>query len=245
MVLHVKIDSREAALVQQFDTAFDFVIEPLDLGDVLIEDEENNIRLVFERKTLADLAASIKDGRYKEQKCRLLAAYPAKCITYIIEEGSLIPKDVCGLKKSVYSGIYVHSMFRDGVHVVFTKNLGETAAWIREVATKCKENPAKVGGGGGAAADDPYLHSRKAKSRKIENIDPQACYKLQLCQIPGVSYKVADAIIERYPTLVSLMAQMSAYETKAVAVKELSALPMIGAKKAAGIIAYLRPELEG
>lgn len=240
MVLHVKIDTRESALVQQFDTSFDFLIEPLDLGDVLMVDEEHGIQLVFERKTLADLSASIKDGRYKEQKHRLLATYPAKCITYIIEEGSLLPKDVHGMKKTVYSGIYTHSMYRDGIHVVFTKNLGETAAWIRDVATKCNENPAKFCNEG---ADPNYLHSRKAKCRKIENIDPQACYKLQLCQIPGVSYKVADGIIEKFPTLLSLMQHVGVYDTKGAAIKEFSSLPMIGAKKAAIIVEYLRPEL--
>lgn len=192
---------------------------------------------------MSDLAASIKDGRYKEQKHRLLASHPAKCVTYIIEEGTLMPKDAYGLKKSVYTGIYTHSMYRDGVHVVFTRNLGETAAWIYDVATKCKENPAKMGAES-AAGTTEYLHSRKAKSRKIENIDAQACYKLQLCQIPNVSYKVAESIIQKYPTLFSLMTKVGQYETKTIAVKELSTLPMIGAKKAATIIEYLRPDLQ-
>ncbi len=240
MVLQVKIDTRESALVQQFDSAFDFVIETLDLGDVQILDEENGIRLVFERKTLSDLAASIRDGRYKEQKHRLLATYPAKCITYIIEGGMLMPQDAYGLKQSVYTGIYTHTMYRDGIHVVFTRNLGETAAWIRHVATKCKENPAKMVGG----EETEYVNSCKAKARKIHNIDAKTCYKLQLCQIPNVSYKVADSIMGQFPTLSALMTRMGQYETKATAVKELSALPMIGAKKAATIIEYLRPELQ-
>ncbi len=238
MVLTVKIDTREAALIQQFDTSFDFVIEPLDIGDALIEDIENGIQLVFERKTLSDLSASLKDGRYKEQKHRLLATYPSKCITYIIEEGSLLQHDAYGMRKSVYTGIYTHSMYRDGVHVVFTKNIAETAEWIRDVATKCKENPAKMVQEG---TDPNYLHSRKAKCRKSDNIDPEACYKLQLCQIPGISYKVADSLIKEFPTLLALMNYIGTFDSKSAAVKEISALPMIGKKKAATIIEYLRP----
>lgn len=237
----MRVDTRESALIQQFDSSFDFVIEPLDIGDIIIEDQDHGIQLVFERKTLSDLSASIKDGRYKEQKHRLLATFPQRCVTYIIEEGQLIAKDAHGLRASVYTGIYTHSMYRDGVHVVFTKNLAETAAWIRNVATKCKENPEKFKSGGEGGTD--YLSSRKAKCRKIENIDVQACYKLQLCQIPGVSYKLAESIIDKYPTLMDFLKQLGTYATKQEAVKAVSQLSLIGTKKATTIVEYLRPEL--
>ena len=43
----------------------------LPVGDVILEDNSGNTILIFERKTLYDLAASIKDGRYNEQSFRL------------------------------------------------------------------------------------------------------------------------------------------------------------------------------
>ena len=43
----------------------------LPIGDVVLEDNLGNTILIFERKTLYDLAASIKDGRYNEQSFRL------------------------------------------------------------------------------------------------------------------------------------------------------------------------------
>ena len=46
-------------------------IEQLHIGDVVFEDVSGNPILIFERKTLVDLAASIKDGRYNEQSFRL------------------------------------------------------------------------------------------------------------------------------------------------------------------------------
>lgn len=240
MVTQVKVDTRESGLINILDSSFDFSIEPLDIGDVTIEDPENDIKLVFERKTVADLAASIKDGRYKEQKHRLLSNFPAASITYIIEDGAIIAKDLHGLRKSVYSGVYMNSMYRDGVHVVFTKNIGETAQWIRDVATKCREKPESFKSN---KEGDDYLLSRKSKCRKIENIDPISCYKLQLCQVPGISYKLAEGIIERYPSLLSLMTHLGSFTSKASAVKCLSEVPLIGAKKASTIIEYLRPEL--
>lgn len=241
MVLQVFVDNRESALISQLDSSFDFLIQPLELGDVLLTDEEHGLALVFERKTLSDLAASIKDGRYKEQKHRLLANYPAHRITYIVEEGHILPKDAHGLKKSVYFGIYAHSMYRDGVHVVFTKNIQETALFIHDVATKCKENPGKFKAVEGDEGD--YIHSRKAKCRKIDNIDPIACYKLQLCQVPGISYKLAEGIIEKFPTLMSFMQHLSTFTNQADAIKTIAKLPLIGAKKAATIVGYLRPDL--
>lgn len=240
MVLQVLIDTRERALINCFDTSFDFSIENLDIGDAIIKDDEHGITLVFERKALADLAASIKDGRYKEQKHRLLSQYPAHRVTYIVEEGHILPKDAHGLKKSVFFGMYVHSMYRDGVHVVFTKNVAETADFISGVATKCKENPNKFKTGDGT---DEYILSRKAKCRKIENIDPSTCYQLQLCQIPGVSHKLAEGIIGQFPTLWSFMQHLSTFATKVDAVKNIAKLPLIGAKKASAIIEYLRPDL--
>ena len=41
------------------------------LGDVIICDDDGSERMIIERKTLNDLAASIKDGRYEEQGYRL------------------------------------------------------------------------------------------------------------------------------------------------------------------------------
>ena len=43
----------------------------LDIGDYQILDDNDNIILIFERKSLNDLISSIKDGRYNEQSFRL------------------------------------------------------------------------------------------------------------------------------------------------------------------------------
>jgi ERCC4-type nuclease len=42
----------------------------LPLGDIILNDGQNDL-LIIERKSLSDLAASIKDGRYEEQSYRL------------------------------------------------------------------------------------------------------------------------------------------------------------------------------
>ena len=53
------------------------VRERLDVGDVVLKTDDGGTALVVERKTWADLASSLTDGRYAEQKARLLAVAAA------------------------------------------------------------------------------------------------------------------------------------------------------------------------
>lgn len=54
-------------------TVHEIKSERLPLGDIILHDPVSDKDIVlFERKTLNDLAASIQDGRYKEQSFRLL-----------------------------------------------------------------------------------------------------------------------------------------------------------------------------
>jgi ERCC4-type nuclease len=65
-ILHGEVtDARENAKLHKMK------IEQLHIGDVVFEDDSGKPILIFERKTLNDLAASIKDGRYNEQSFRL------------------------------------------------------------------------------------------------------------------------------------------------------------------------------
>ena len=91
------IDNRESKFIDLFGdrtiNKFTIQIAPLKMGDIVICKDcdiesiycEENLVQVFERKTCADLPASINDGRAREQKARLLANIPLDLLTYIIE----------------------------------------------------------------------------------------------------------------------------------------------------------------
>jgi ERCC4-type nuclease len=75
----IKIDIREQELLGEINKLVQFipifkqlkvVTENLPLGDIIIADEKEE-KLIIERKTINDLLASIKDGRYEEQSYRL------------------------------------------------------------------------------------------------------------------------------------------------------------------------------
>ena len=75
------IDNRERDLIS--------ILKPnntanLDHGDIMIT-YDSQVFAIFERKTLSDLAASIKDGRYHNQKKALLESYDTNKLYYIIE----------------------------------------------------------------------------------------------------------------------------------------------------------------
>ena len=75
----IKIDNREKKILDILDNSdnkLSYVKENLDLGDIqFISQETNDILILIERKTLSDLSSSIKDGRYKEQKNRIMSYY--------------------------------------------------------------------------------------------------------------------------------------------------------------------------
>ena len=59
-------------------------VETLPLADVILCDDAGAEMVMIERKSLRDLASSITDGRYKEQKFRIQQANIPRCI-YLIE----------------------------------------------------------------------------------------------------------------------------------------------------------------
>ena len=71
--MKIKIDNREHELIRickhlletgPIYNGLTLLIETLPIGDIIISENETD-RLILERKSLGDLAASIKDGRYE------------------------------------------------------------------------------------------------------------------------------------------------------------------------------------
>ena len=75
------IDNRETGFIEKFQQLFPPLthqltvdVARLDLGDMIIRSDAGVDEVIFERKTIYDLASSIKDGRYNEQSFRLDAS---------------------------------------------------------------------------------------------------------------------------------------------------------------------------
>ena len=82
----LKIDNREMKCKDYFNGLNEIEYSNLVYGDFqLVDKTSNTIYFLFERKTKEDLLASIKDGRYKNQKNSILNAFQHTQYYYIIE----------------------------------------------------------------------------------------------------------------------------------------------------------------
>jgi len=211
--MNLIIDNREHALIESCqkylanhddEKNIHLQIKTLDLADVIIQRTEDEKEILYiERKTIPDLLASIKDGRYKEQSFRLSNAsgMPTHHIMYIIE-GFLSSVSVSE-KKLVLSTLASLNVFK-GFSIMKTANVHETAELIicmtakisRELDKGCipvyfcspinnSVTPTEI--------SSSYLNV--VKKVKKENLTPSNMAEIVLCQIPGISTKTAAAII--------------------------------------------------
>jgi ERCC4-type nuclease len=175
--------------------------ERLPIGDIIIYDPDQQKDIVlFERKTLADLAASIRDGRYKEQSFRLIESAAATGfnthhIVYIIE-GDLSRYDErhTQITKTALQSAMVSLMYYKGFSVIRTQNVGETADFILHFADKvAKEGPLSI-----ADTTTTAYSEVSTKKEKRDYITRENIGEIMLAQVPGVSAKMASAILSKY-----------------------------------------------
>ena len=104
----------------------------LDIGDFIIKDNNENIVMIFERKTIADLISSIKDGRYREQSFRLSQLPLNNHHIFYIIEGNFLDyalKNSETTKKILYSAMFSLS-YKKGFSLLHANGLLDTAEYI-------------------------------------------------------------------------------------------------------------------
>jgi ERCC4-type nuclease len=121
--------TEEVTLSKQGDGKHSIKKEQLAIGDIILEDDKGEVIIIFERKTLYDLAASIRDGRYNEQSFRLdKENIHNHNIVYIIE-GDIeryIEKKGRVSKKTLISCMF-SLLYYKGFSVFRTNSICETA----------------------------------------------------------------------------------------------------------------------
>jgi len=153
----IKIDNRERDLIKKCEDLLVAVpafkelkieVHQLPLGDIIICSNQNNEQIdniLVERKTLSDLAASIKDGRYDEQSYRLngLPIHNHNII-YLIEGdlGKFNSFKERIDKQTIYSAMFSINHFK-GFSLARTNTLDETAFMICNMAYKIGKDSEK------------------------------------------------------------------------------------------------------
>jgi len=184
--MEIFVDVRERALLQALQTQGGARVgaRALAVGDAVVG------RWVVERKTLADLAASLVDGRFRDQRSRLLrhvAETPGARACYVVEGFPGPSRDA--LPRVL--GALV-SLAHRGIPVIPTPDVAATAWALRRLG----ERDASGGAGDEAAEYEP----RKALGRRARG-DAEQVLEAMLCQVEGVSRGTAAAIRARFPSM--------------------------------------------
>lgn len=194
------IDTREHDLISKIKC--NYQIEQLPIGDIVYRDTTNGESLLtIERKTISDLKASICDGRYREQKLRLLGTSECTRILYIIE-GSIIDNN--RLPSSTVIGSIINTLLRDNIKVHRTYDLIETATFISKLLEKLnKEKDSYFNCVQEGITTGQYCQTLK-KGKKA-NMTPEAWFICQLSMIPQVTEVIAVEIQAKHKTLIELV----------------------------------------
>jgi crossover junction endonuclease MUS81 len=205
----------------------------LQLGDILFtSDDETTTFLCIERKSLQDLLASIKDGRYSEQSYRLSNCFSnPHNVVYLLEGMLSTVKD----KKLVISCIASLNYFK-GFSVHRTISLAETAMYILCMADKMAREFKKGGrtyGFSVASApipdglspplNTPGLNTPGLNTPSVEkplestdycdvvkvskkaNITKENIGQMFLMQIPGISSTVSIEIMKPFASFIEFV----------------------------------------
>ena len=226
---HLIIDNREKDLKAVFKDA---EFKNMDLGDIQINYVKNGkeeLFLLIERKTMSDLIASVNDGRYREQKKRLMeSGIPKERIMYLLEGPS---DDIPGHFKTLF-GMIINTLFRDQLKVLRFIDIEETIYFIKRIVEKLNKNDTdilnliKTKDNFKASNDlkDPNNESQDIseqnnnnnnntnleylstiKLKKKDNLTQNNCSVLQLAQIPGMSIGNAQIILDKYKSIANLI----------------------------------------
>jgi ERCC4-type nuclease len=234
----IKIDMRERELIDEVTKLLpsyeniELKVENLPLGDMILCEGEKDY-VLFERKTVADLAASIKDGRYEEQSFRLNGLpMPNHNILYLIEgniqnasssatkfKGNFKFKPASSFNSiqpaTIYSALFSLNFFK-GFSVVRTNDLTETAIFLCNSAAKLRKDllngkqpffPDSQNGEKTAevAASSSSDYVNVVKKVKKENICKENIGEIMLCQIPGVSSVTGKTIMAQFKSIEKLV----------------------------------------
>lgn len=184
----------ETALLEAFSKAgIKVETENLLVGDAHIR-KDNQTVYIFERKAKGDLDASIKDGRYREQKSRLLeTGVPRKNIVFVIEQLSKPRGDAA--HKRVWSAM-CNSQHRDGFTVIQTKNTAETVDYLTAMSRSIEQF---------TTIEDSSTSTEVNVNIKKRQVTQEEWFKYTLTLIPKCSLSIAEIITSNYPTVSSLI----------------------------------------
>jgi ERCC4-type nuclease len=216
----------------------------LDIGDIsfYLNDISGAPLVTLERKRVDDLGSSQKDGRYREQRARLLAQRGAgTSVGYIVEAPYWTPNLSNSWCRGSFTEVHlqqtlVRLQFRYTLPVFQVSKVDETMSFVRRIARMLAADP-KVFRGGlaetavGAAA----VYSEAVHIKKADNKTPERIFAAMLSTIPGLGGAAVTALATATGSSMIRLLAMTAEQIAAIPTGKRS----IGASVAGVVYAAL------
>jgi len=202
----IQVDSREKELFELLSKQIEYPVNSmsLEIGDVMIINAEKPL-LVLERKSLSDLAASNRDGRYREQRARLLSMRgQGIAICYLLEVGNGWNSDLNrvwlgGVTETLLFTLVSRLQLHYGIPVLSSKDVPCSKTIILHLCKMLKEKPDLFTPNSGILADATLaasayteaLSAQKSANRGLKRIGAG-----MLCAIPGIGGKLSEGILD-------------------------------------------------
>jgi ERCC4-type nuclease len=220
-------------------------ITTLPIGDYQFNWNDSPL-LIIERKTIADYAASIKDGRHREQKGRLLASFHKSKILYLIE-GDLTQNNSSYKYNNVSKDTIISAMFntilRDQIQIFHTSNTDETIEIISGLFCKIQKQGISFIEEQKENYNDNLVDT--AKITKGGNMTPELSFRMMLNCIPSVSNKISSRILKYHPNMSNFIEHIKTIENREEKIKYICNLKSeekenrISTKTCENILVYL------
>jgi ERCC4-type nuclease len=189
------IDDRERAITAHREV---FGEHPVNISRMTVGDYaiciDDSVVAILERKTIEDLAASIKDGRYDNKQSLIDLRERSGCRVYYVVEGKP-PKDpthrVGGIPWTCLESALDHMTIRDGFNMLFTRDPLDTARrlarLVRSVQTLANKGEIEVTANGAVGL--------LTEKREIRDED---VVRSMWCKFRGIAATTADVFMKRY-----------------------------------------------
>jgi len=204
--LTIQVDSRERDLCEilKKQTAIPVVSMSLEIGDIMIVNSEKPL-LIIERKTLADLASSNRDGRYREQRARLLSMRgQGIAICYLLEYGQGWSTELNrvwmgGVSETLLLTIVTRLQLHYGIPVLTSKDTISSSTLILHLCKMLKDKPDLFTPNSGILADATLAsaaYTEALSAQKSANRGLKRVAAGMLCAIPGIGSKLSEGLLD-------------------------------------------------
>jgi len=197
----------------------------LDIGDIsfYLNDISGAPLVTLERKRVDDLGSSQKDGRYREQRARLLASRGAgTSVGYIVEAPYWTPNLTNSWCRGAFTEIHLQQtllrlQFRYTIPVIQVSKVDETMTFIRRIARMLAADPTVFRGGlAETASAAAAVYTEAVHVKKADNKTPESIFIAMISTIPGVGGNAVTALGTATQYSMKRMLAMSASEIAAI-----------------------------